>query len=117
MAFNYANAQATAERLIAQFGQTATLTKYASSGTVYAPTRSSTGYGVIVVIMDYRNSEIDGTLVRQGDKKIYLSTDGLTVTPAASDEITLESVVHSVIDVKPLSPGGTVVYYEIQARR
>ena len=67
--------------------------------------------------MDYRNSDIDGTLVKQGDKKIYLSTDGLTVTPAASDEITLDGAVLSVIDVKPLSPGGTVVYYEIQARR
>lgn len=117
MAFNYANAQATAERLIAQFGQTATLTKYTSTGTAYAPSRSATGYGVIVVIMDYRNSEIDGTLVKQGDKRIYLSTDGLTVTPATTDTITLESVVHLIIDVRPLSPGGTVVYYEIQARR
>ena len=117
MAFNYANAQATAERLIAQFGQAATLTKKASSGTAYAPTVTSTSYGVIVVIMDYRNSEIDGTVVKQGDKRIYLSTDGLTVVPATSDTITLDGAVHSVIDVRPMSPGGTVVYYEIQARR
>ena len=117
MAFNYANAQATAERLIANFGQSATLSKTVNSSTAYNPTRTTTGYACTVAVLDYRNAEIDGTLVKRGDKKVYISTDGLTVSPEVHDTLTIGSEVHAILAVMPMSPAGTVVYWEVQARR
>jgi hypothetical protein len=117
MAFDYARAQATAERLIANFGQAATLTKTANTSTAYNPTRTATPYACTVAVLDFRNSEIDGTLIKQGDKKVYVSTRGLAVVPAVHDTITIANEVHAILAVMPLAPAGTVVYWEVQARR
>lgn len=117
MAFDYARARATAERLIANFGQSATLTKTANTSTAYNPTRTATGYTCIAAVLDFRNSEIDGTLIKQGDKKAYVSTRGLAVSPAVHDTLTIGGEVHAILTVTPLAPAGTVVYWEVQARR
>jgi hypothetical protein len=117
MAFDYARAQATAERLIANFGQTATLSKTANTSTAYNPTRTTTTYTCTVAVLDFRNAEIDGTLVKRGDKKVYISTDGLSVAPEVHDTLTIGSEIHAILAVMPISPAGTVVYWEVQARR
>lgn len=117
MAFDYANAQATAERLIAKFGQSATLKQTANSGTAYNPTRTTTSHTCTVVVVDYKNFEIDGTIIKQGDKRVLVSTGGLAVAPAVHDVLAIGGVDHAVLAVMPLDPGGTTVYWELQARR
>lgn len=120
MAFNYTAAEATAHRLIANFGQAATLRLMTTTGgSAFDPTsgtQTTTNYSVTLVETDYTRAEIAGGLVERGDKKLLLSTDGLTVTPALSDKIVMNSVVYAIIDIKPINPGGTVLLYEIQAR-
>lgn len=116
MAFDYVNARATAERLLANFGQAATLTQIANSGTAYNPTQTETDHACTVVILDWKQSDIDGTLVLQGDKKAYISTQGLTATPSKNDRLTVGSEVHEIVNLMPLSPAGLVVMWQAQIR-
>jgi len=116
MAFDYLNSRATAENLLANFGQTATLTQTANSGTAYSPTQTETDHACTVVILDWKQSDIDGTLVLRGDKKAYISTQGLTVTPSKDDRLTVGGEAHEIVDLMPLSPAGTVVMWEAQIR-
>lgn len=114
--FDYTRTRATAERLIAKFGQSATLIKSTAGGTAYNPTLTSTSYSLTLAVMEYSQHEIDGTMIVRGDKKAYVSTSGLSVAPVVGDTLTIESVRHQAINVKPLSPAGTVVFWEVQAR-
>lgn len=114
--FDYTKAQATAKRLIKRFGQNATLKVLAGSGDAWNPTQTPSEQPVIIAISKYNNSQIDGTLVKQGDKKIYVSTEGATIEPDVGHKLEIGSLDHAIVNVMPLSPAGTVVYWEVQAR-
>lgn len=120
MAFNYTSSKATAERLIAQFGQAATLRRVTvSGGSAFDPasgTPTTTNHAVTLVELEFTRAEVANGLVERGDKKLLLSTAGLTVTPDLSDKIVMGSTVYAIHDIRPLNPGGTVLMYEIQAR-
>lgn len=117
MSFNYTKAAATAARLIANFGATSTLTQTVNTGTAYNPTQTETDYTCTAVTLEWENSEIDGTLIKASDRKILISTSGLTITPAIGDKITIGSDVLRLVEpFKPLAPAGIVVYYETNAR-
>lgn len=116
-AFDYTGLRATAQRLLSRFGQSATLTRRAASGTAYDPTISETGYTVTVAVMEYSNREREGALIQTGDKKVYLSTEGLSITPTVADTLTVGGAKHEIVNVMHLDPGGTVLMYELQVRR
>lgn len=116
-AFDYSGIKATAEGLIERFGQAGTLTQTANSGTAYDPTRVDTDHTVNVALLNFKTSEIDGTVIQQGDKKAYLSTDDLTVVPVPGDKLNANSEDHRVMMVEPINPGGTVVVYKLQVRK
>jgi len=120
MSFDYAGSQSTADRLIRKFGQSATLNHKATTPATNPwdnPTTTTTAYTVQIVVDTYKEFSIDGTTVLAGDRKILLSALALSVTPAVEDTLTIGSDAWSVINVKPLAPGATVVLYEIQARK
>lgn len=116
MAFNYASSQATAERLIESFGQSASIRRVALSGDSWAPTQTNTDHACTVVVLDYSHAERAGTSVQSKDRKVLVSTDGLSIEPTPADKFILGAVVYEIVTVKPLNPGGTVVLYELQAR-
>jgi hypothetical protein len=72
MSFDYLSLQVTANRLIEQFGQTATISRQAASGaTPWAPTLTETGYEVKAVMLDYSAREIDATdILRHGPESL-----------------------------------------------
>lgn len=118
--FNYADMRDnTAAPLLAEFGQSATLRKVtAGSGPSRNPGAATpTDYPCTLVVDTYRNFERDGTRIKAGDKKVLLSTQDLTVEPTAADQLIIEGKVHSIVDVQPLSPGGTVLMWTLQCRR
>lgn len=104
-------------------GQAVTLTRSSpgsySAGAVTLTTTTQTGSGVQV---EYSSHAIDGTMIRQGDKKFLLSplnSAGTTLTAPEPkiDTLTLaDASVWTIEDVLPLSPAGTVIYYELQLR-
>ena len=114
--FDYSGVKATAERLIRRFGQDATLVRETQGGEPWDPVIVETEYACQAAVMDYSQSLIDGTRIQADDRQIYLSTEGLTVTPTTSDSLSVGGVSFSIINVMPLNPGGTVVFYELQCR-
>lgn len=118
MSFDYGRSKATADRLIGRFGSAATLKRPNSSGPAYAPVEGTpTSYAVTVVVQDFANREIDGTRILTGDKKVTMAKGSLAIEPATSDTLVIGGVDHAIVEVRPLNPGGTVIFYEVQARR
>lgn len=115
--FDYAKSRAVAEKLIAKFGQTGAIRRDAKYGSDRNPTITTTDYPCKLVDLDYDETKIDGTLIKRGDRMVYMSTEGLSIVPSTSDKAVIASVAHAIVSVKPLSPGGTVVMWAVQARR
>lgn len=118
--FDYADLRDnTAAPLLAEFGQAAVLRRpTVGSGPARNPgVGAPTDYDCTLVVDTYRNFERDGTRIKAGDKKVLLSTEGLTVAPLTSDQLVIAGEVHSIVNVEPLSPGGVVVMWTVQARR
>lgn len=69
------------------------------------------------VDMAYEAGHIDGTRIIDGDRRLYASTEPLAIDPMPGDVVAIGGIDHTVVSVRPLSPGGSIVYYEIQARR
>lgn len=112
--FNYPHAQSTASRLIDKFGTAGLLRRSVKTGTAYDPTVSVVDYPVMLVDLEYAEALIDGTQIKRGDHKLYMSVSGQT--PLTSDRLVFGGKELKIIDVKPLSPAGVDVYFEIHGR-
>ena len=116
-AFNYARSRATAEKLIAKFGMAAVIRRQTNTGPAYDPVVIDTDYPCTLVVLEYEDARVDGTLIRQTDKLIYLSTKGLTITPTEADKVIASADAYAILSIKPLSPAGLIVFWELQARK
>lgn len=114
--FDYAEMRDVAEELIAEFGMTGAIRRSTQSGPSYDPVVTDTDYACQLVVMNYEDREVDGTLILSTDKKIYISTQGLSITLERSDKIFAEGVAYSIEKLKPLSPAGLIVFWEAQGR-
>lgn len=118
MTFDYGRSRQAADRLIARFGQAATLRRPTTTGTAYNPTPGEPDdHPVKAVVTEYAQRDIDGTRIKAADRKVLMSVGSLAIEPATSDKLVMGGVSYSIIDIRPLNPGGTVVMYEMQARR
>lgn len=115
--FKYADMALTAAELIAEFGQTGALRRTTSDGDVFNPTQTTTDHACTFAVLDYAKKDVDGTLIKQTDQMVYLSTSGLSVTPETTDRLIVGGAVMTIVNVKPMSPAGTVVFWELQVRR
>jgi hypothetical protein len=119
MSFDYAGMAADASSLIAEFGQDITLT-HVVQGTYDPATggvvNTTTNQTAKAVELEYSNYETGGTLIIAGDKRLLVSVSGITA-PMIDDNCTVGGVVYTIKNVKPLSPAGIVLYYDIQLRK
>lgn len=115
--FNYARSRATAERLIARFGQDGAIRRVVNSGPDWDPVQTIEDFACKLVDLDYEEKNIDGTLIMRGDRMVYLSTAGLTLEPQLSDKVLIGGTEHAIQNVLPLSPGGFIVFWQLQARK
>lgn len=126
MAFDYTASAATAQRLLAQFGQTVSLSK-TIPGAFDPVTGASTGdvtvtQSATAVLLDYSLQEsgarfAEGTMIRTGDKKCII---GPAVTWAPDEMTTLTDVAGVVWQleiVRTLAPAGIPVLYTANATR
>lgn len=113
MSFNYARAAATAQRLIARFGTTATLHPQVTTGPAHRPTvTEGDPVSITVVDLDREIRDASGTLTGQSIRTLYVSTSA-GVTPTKSDKVTIDGVKHEIAEVRTLNPGGTTVMHEV----
>lgn len=116
--FNYARAQSTALRLLDRFGAAGEIWRdVPGSGPIYDPgdpTIQKTPCTLAVLRFD--NKDIDGTLIKVTDKKVYIAAKGLAIIPVTTDKLMIGGLSHTIVRVMPLNPAGIAVYYELQCR-
>ena len=121
----YSRMQKTANKLLLGKGQAVTLTHVVpgtydpATGGVTNTTTTQTGTGAIV---EWDARQVDGTLIKIGDKKLLLSplnTAGTVLTaPVLGDTVTdaAGTVYTLVAPLNTLSPSGTAVLYDCNMR-
>lgn len=108
----------TATELLAEFGAPVTIRR--TTGGTYSPADDTTSGAItadltaIGLVRDYRASQIDGTVIRRGDRELVLDA---TVTPTAADTVLLDGAYWSVVNVRTINPAGTPVAHFVQVRR
>lgn len=126
MSFDYAEIADTADELIAEFGQAATLVHQpagagsydTATGTMTQPaTVSYIGRGVQ---SDYKQTDINASFVQQGDQRLLLSalcTDGSAMPqPNTDDNIVVGARTFAVKNAGVIAPAGTIVVYDLHLR-
>jgi len=107
-------------RLLTDYGQTATLTRVTpgsystSDGSLAAGTTAT--YTGSATVFDYDQRQIDGSLVRAGDRRVLLQATGGIPLPRTGDTITIASGTYQVVQARDISPAGTSVVYDLQVR-
>lgn len=121
----YSRMQETANRLLVGKGQPVTITHVvpgAYSTVTGAVTNTSTtqyGYGAVV---EWSARQIDGALIKSGDRRLLLSplnSVGTSLTaPVLGDTVTDSAgVVYTLVDpLKIMAPAGTVVLFDCNMR-
>lgn len=113
----YARLQATAQRLIAKYGQAGTVKRLTPPDPVYGGEPVVTSYSVTLVPMAYEARYIDGTVIRTGDMQIYISAVGLAIEPTVGDIVTANGTDYSIVNGDPQKYDGvTNVVFIVQGR-
>jgi hypothetical protein len=115
--FNYAEMQAVASELIAEFGQQGTVTRTTAPDAIEGGEGTTTEYPAKLVPMAYSAREIDGTNILAGDVQIYISSVGLAIEPKPGDLVTASGKTFRIINGDPNNYDGiTNVVFIVQGR-
>lgn len=115
--FNYAEMQAVADELIAEFGQQGTVTRIGLPDPIEGGDGTETAYPAKLVPMAYSAREIDGTNILAGDMQIYISSVGLLIEPKPGDLVTANGKTFRIINGDPNNYDGiTNVVFIVQGR-
>jgi hypothetical protein len=114
----------TTEELMAEFGQNFTVTAVTSgaySPSTGAATTSATTQTAVGIEELYKAREIDGTLIKAGDRRLLISprnsAGAALTTPSVGHTVTLDGEPWRIERVEPLQPGGTVVAIYLHLRK
>jgi len=122
----YSRMAATANRMLKRRGQTITVS-HTTDGT-YDPTTGqisgavTTTQTVAGIMIEWDARQIDGTLIKVGDRRLLLSplnTSGAALTaPVLGDTVTdAASVIYTLVaPLKTMAPAGTAILYDCNLR-
>ena len=117
----YDDTAQTAQDMITEFGRTITLRR--NNEGVYNPlTDTVTGATQIdvpvkAVFTDFKENEIDGTLIVRGDKRVLLAAAALVAGPEHNDILVDGAEQYHVVELMAVQPGDTAIIYKLQVRR
>lgn len=114
MSFDYTRIRGTSERLLARFGQVATLIKPgAMTGPEWDPQPGpATEHQITVVDENQMQRDQSGTLISEAVHALIVSTAG-GIAPERQDRVRLANGRDlEIIEVRPLAPGGVVLLWE-----
>lgn len=119
--FQYARLARTAQRLIDRFGALETIKGYVDTPNPSTPNRPGirtfAELSMRAVFLDIESKLIDGTLVKAGDMKVLVGANSMKVDPSIVGTITRGDEVWSIVNIKPLNPGGIKLIYTLQVRK
>ncbi|MFD2235946.1 hypothetical protein [Aureimonas populi] len=116
--FDYAKTAATAERLLARFGQEGAIRV---QGVRESDWDDEPGPPVDhpcrLAVLPIADRDIDGALIKAGDVKILVSTVGLSITPTTVNTVIAANGTFTIVRVKTLAPAGVAVLHDLMGRR
>lgn len=113
----FARLQATAQRLIAKYGQKGAVKRITPPDPVLGGDGTETLYPAMLVPMTYDQRYINGTTILTTDRQIYISSVGLAVMPQVGDIAVTGGVEYHVIANDPNNYDGvTNVVFIVQGR-
>ncbi len=120
--FDYGKSAATAERLLAKFGQRGAIRVQGERSDwddgPAAVTDHPCTMAVLPIDLQSTGYDVAGTLIKAGDVKVLVSTVGLTIRPTTVNSIvTAKGEVYSIVRVIALEPAGVPVIFDIIGRR
>lgn len=78
-------------------------------------TNTERKYYINGVVIEWRDNQIDGQLIRRGDRKIIADNK---VEPTLGDFIVIDGLQYTIVEpIVHHNPGGTILGYEFNARR
>ena len=121
MAFDYDRMVTKASSLITDFGRSLTLRQVArppASGLPWDPSSETpTNIGVVGVVLDYDDREIDGAVILVGDRRVLISAMSPPVDIVPGDEIVDGADKYRIVNPRQLKPGPVTLLWEMQVRR
>jgi hypothetical protein len=63
----------------------------------------------------YAQRDIDGTIVRQGDQRVYIPALGF-IRPLTTEKLNVDGKDYSIVSVSVIAPGAVDVLYIVQIR-
>jgi hypothetical protein len=113
----YIRLQATAQRLIAKYGQAGAVRRETPPDPVYGGDPVVTSYPATLVPMAYEARYIDGSVIRTGDMQICISSVGLAIEPTVGDVVSANGTDYAIINGDPNKYDGVVpVVFIVQGR-
>jgi hypothetical protein len=104
-------------RLMQDFGAALTLARPSvgtyNPATGAMPASTSTNFTVQGVFVNYEDRNVDGTVVRAGDRRLLVSAQGSTTIPQIGDRVS----GLQVIDVRTVAPRGVTIAWACQMRK
>jgi hypothetical protein len=103
--------------LLEDFGSDLTLTRQAPG--VYDPatgamaSTATATHTIRGVFINYADRNVDGTVVRMGDRRLLVRASDAPVTPAIGDRV--DGL--QVIDVRSIAPNGVAIAWACQMRK
>ena len=129
---NFVNFRNLAERLIEKNGRTLTLVRSDRGNLVdpAEPWRDSTDaaeitFDVIGVFIEFEKENIDGEVVKRGDKQVLIAAKSVEDDSGGASDIDIEdydfvldgAVRWRIMQVELIEPGPLRIMYDIQVRR
>lgn len=74
-----------------------------------------TTYAAPGLKVGYKQSDNDGTLIKQGDQKLYVPAFGF-IRPVTDEKVLVGSTSYSIVSVEVVAPGDTDILYILQIR-
>jgi len=116
---DYTKVRRNADRSIVRAGTSGVLrVPGPTTGDPWEPVEGAgTDYPVSVVVTEYADRDVDGTLIQQTDKKALISAEGLTIEIDQASELVIAGDVYNIIAIEKIKPADVVVLYEAQIRK
>ncbi len=110
-----------AARLIAKYGQSAELIRPSQGepdgfGNYHPGPKTNYPCTAMVATFNVNEEFIAAGLMHVGDQRVLVSVDGLAITPETTDKLLIDGTILGIKSVVPHSPGGTLYFWEVQAR-
>ena len=117
----YSEMAEMAREEIEEYGRTITLRRN-NEGSYDAATDTMVGASVSdvsvkVLFTEYRQNEIDNTIILRGDKKVLIAATSLSFAPEHNDIIIDGGTQYKVINLSTVQPGDTPLLYKLQVRK